>query len=370
MGKYDNYMPIDLLRELSMAFGPSGCEGEVAEIIREYVTPLADEVTSDRLGTVIAVYRGSEEAKKARVGDPDAEPDTIEGVPEIDRLMFAAHMDEVGFMIKSIDGDGYIKIAALSGKNPNTLSGRNVMIGNEKKHVNGYFGVKPTHLGGSGGFDSLYIDIGAKNKEEAESLVSVGDFGTYRSDFVMFGDGMIKGKALDDRLGCTVLCTVLKRLRENNVKLPFDVYFAFTVREEIGSSGAATAANKIKPDMAVIIEATAVDGTAGEDKYGSVARQNDGGCVSFMDKRTIYDRETYDFIMNTASRHNIKAQPKCYVSGGNDAGYVHLSGTGTKCATISAPARYIHTASNVVSESDFNSVIDLAYAAVVELARE
>lgn len=367
MSKYETYTPTELLRELSLAFGPSGCEGNVADIIKEFVTPLADEVTSDRLGTVIAVYRRSEEC--ARSTDPDEEPKTNEGKPEIDRLMFAAHMDEVGFMIKSIDGDGYLKIAALSGRDPKTLAGRNVTVGDETKQYKGYFGVKPAHLGGSGNFDSLYIDIGAKNKEEAEKMVSPGDFGTYRSDFVQFGpgNGFMKGKALDDRLGCTVLCMLLKRLRENNVKLPYDVYFCFTVREEIGSSGAQTAANKIQPDIGIVIEATAVDGTKGTDRYGSVAKQGAGGCISFMDRSTIYDREVYDFVLETAKKHGIPAQPKCYVAGGNDAGYIHKAGVGAKCAAISAPSQYIHTASNVVKESDMLSIIDLAYAVMMEM---
>lgn len=363
--KYENYTPTELLRELSLAFGPSGCEGNVADIIREFVTPYADEVTTDRIGTVIAVYRKSEEC--ARSAEPDEEPVTNEGKPEIDKLMFAAHMDEVGFMIKSIDGDGYLHIAALSGRDVKVLAGRNVTVGDETKKVNGYFGVKPAHLGGSGNFDSLYIDIGAKDKEEAEKLVAPGDFGTYRSDFVKFGNGFLKGKALDDRLGCTVLCMLLKRLRENNVKLPYDVYFCFTVREEIGASGALTAANKIQPDIGIVIEATAVDGTNGADKYGSVAVQGKGGCVSFMDRSTIYDREVYDFVLETAKKHNIPAQPKCYVSGGNDAGYIHKAGVGAKCAAISAPAQYIHTASNVVKEDDMLSVIELAYAVMMEM---
>lgn len=364
MSKYANYTPVQLLRELSLAFGPSGCEGNVADIIREFVTPYADEVTSDRLGTVIAVYRRAEEC--VRPSDIDTEPVTNEGKPEIDRLMLAAHMDEVGFMIKSIDGDGYLKIAALSGRDPKTLAGRNVTVGNEEnKHI-GYFGVKPAHLGGSGSFDSLYIDIGAKDKEDAEKMVSIGDFGTYRSDFVEFGDGFIKGKAIDDRLGCTVLCMLLKRLREENARLPYDVYFCFTVREEIGASGAKTAADMIKPDIGIVIEATAVDETNG-DKYGRVARQGGGGCISFMDRSTIYDREVYDFILETAKKHGIAAQPKCYVSGGNDAGYIHKAGIGAKCAAISAPTQYIHTASNVVKESDMNAIIELAYAVMTEM---
>lgn len=344
---------IDLLRELSLAFGPSGCEGNVADIIKENIAPYADEVLTDRMGSVIALYKG-----------------TGEESDNVTRLMLSAHMDEVGFMIKSIDENGYIKMTPLSGRDPKTLVGRNVTIGDETRKTNGYIGVKPAHLGGSGNYDSLYVDIGAKNKEDAEAHVKVGDFGTYRSDFVRFGkDGaMIKGKALDDRLGCTVLCETLRRLSTSGTRLPYDIYFAFTCREEIGSSGALTAANKINPDMAIVFEATAVADVDGVEKNSRVAEQGRGGCISFMDKGTIYNEELYQLILETGKKYDIPCQSKNYVAGGNDAGHIHKSKAGVRCAVISAPARYIHTSSNVVRESDFWAICDLTQAVLKELA--
>lgn len=347
MTDYQTLSGVELLRELSLAFGPSGCEGNVADIIKANIAPHADEIFTDRMGSVIALYRGTGRADGSS-----------------SRLMLSAHMDEVGFMVKAIDGDGYIKMAALSGKDPKTLVGRNVTIGDENRKVNGYIGVKPTHLGGSGNYDSLYVDIGAKNRKDAEERVRVGDFGTYRSDFVRFGKngGKIKGKALDDRLGCAVLCETLRRLRANGVRLPYDVYFAFTCREEIGSSGARTAANKIKPDMAIVLEATAVADVDGVKAQDRVAEQGKGGCVSFMDKGAIYDEELYRLILAVGEENGIPCQPKRYVSGGNDAAPIQRSGDGVRCAVISAPTRYIHTASNVAEESDFFAVCDLTEA--------
>jgi len=352
MSEYKALSGIELLKELSLAFGPSGCEGNVADIIRENVSQYADEVLTDRMGSVIALYKGSGECSD-----------------NLSRLMLSAHMDEVGFMVKSIDGDGYIKMTPLSGRDPKTLVGRNVVIGDENRKTNGYIGVKPAHLGGSGGYDSLYIDIGAKDKDDAEKHVKVGDFGTYRSDFVRFGkDGaMIKGKALDDRLGCTVLCEVLRRLCTSGTRLPYDIYFAFTCREEIGASGAVTAANKISPDVAIVFEATAVADIDGVSDSSKVAYQGKGGCVSFMDNGTIYDKELFDQIFKTAEKHNIPCQVKNYVSGRNDAGAIHLTKAGVRCAAISAPARYIHTASNVVREADFWSICDLTKALLSDL---
>lgn len=365
MSKYENYTSVELLRELSMAFGPSGCEGNVADIIREIVAPYADEVKEDKLGTVIAVYkkRADKEAY-----DLEKEPESDSGKIECGCLMLCAHMDEVGFMVKSIDGDGYLKIAALSGRDPKLLAGRNVTVGDEDRKTIGYFGVKPAHLGGMGDFDSLYIDIGAKDKKDAQAHVQIGDFGTYRSDFIQFGENgnKIKGKAIDDRLGCVVLCEVLRRLKESDAKLPFDVCCAFTCREEIGGSSAVTAANTIQPDVALVFEATAVEDIKG-DRYGMVAEQGKGPCVTFMDRSTIHDMELYEFIFAAAKKHGVPVQSKNYVAGGTDAGPIQRSMEGVRVVGLSAPTRYIHTASNVADKRDMEAMIDLAMAAIEEM---
>ena len=366
MMKYEKLTPIELLRELSLAFGPSGCEGNVRDIIKEYVTPYADEIIEDKLGSLVAVYKRRVDPAPYAIDDEPVNPD---GKPDVSRLMLQAHMDEVGFMIKSVTKDGYLKIAALSGKDPRTLAARNVTVGDEDRKTIGYFGLKPTHLGGTGEFKDLYIDIGAKDRDDALSRVQIGDFGTYRSDFVVFGenDTKIKGKALDDRLGCAILCLVLRHLSETKAALPFDVCFAFTCREEIGGTSAQTAANLIDPDMAICLESTAVNDLSG-DCCGYVGRQGEGGCLSFMDRATIYDKELYEFIMEVGRSRNIPVQSKNYVSGGNDARVINRSLAGVRVAALSAPSRYIHTASNVIDVRDYNAMTELLKAVIAALA--
>ncbi len=364
--KYENFTPIELLKELSLAFGPSGCEGNVRDIIKEYITPYADEIIEDRLGSLVAVYKKRVAEKGYSIDDEPVDPD---GKPDVTRLMLQSHMDEVGFMIKSVDKDGYLKIAPLSGKDPRTLASRAVTVGDEERKTQGFFGLKPTHLGGTGEFKDMYIDIGAKSKDDALTRVKVGDFGTYSSKFVVFGenDTKIKGKALDDRLGCAILCLVLRHLAETKAALPFDVCFAFTCREEIGGTSAQTAANLVKPDMAICLESTAVNDLGG-DRYGYVGYQGKGGCLSFMDRSTIYDKELYEFILSVGKEKNIPVQPKQYVSGGNDARVINRSLAGVRVAALSAPSRYIHTASNVIDARDFDAMTELLKAVIEALA--
>ena len=345
---------IALLEKLSLTFGPSGCEERVAEAIIETVSPFADEVVRDRSGGVIAVLRGTGKAKNIR------------------RVMLSAHMDEVGFMISSVEDDGTLKLAPLSARDPKILAGQYVTLSDGERFFDGVVGIKPYHLKKDGApeYGDLYIDVGAGSREEAEKIVGKGFFGTFRSDFVRFGGSgrMIKGKALDDRLGCTVLCDTLREIKESGEPLPFDLFCAFTCREELGISGAACAAEVVKPDAAIVFEATAVADVDGVDPTRRVAEQGSGGTVSYADRGTVYDRKLYSLILDTGKKNGIPCQPKKYVSGGNDSASIRRSGEGVRVAAISAPSRYIHTASNVVREDDFLSIEKLAPAVLREIA--
>ncbi len=337
-----NMTVVELLEKLSYAFGPSGCEDNVIDLIEALASPYADEISRDRLGTLIVKYSSRAEEKSGQ------------------RLMLCAHADEVGFMIKSIDSDGFLKIKALSGKDSFLLAGRHVTVGNEERKIGGIFGAKAIHLGGVGEFDSMFIDIGAKDREEAEKYVAIGDFGIYDSDFVTFGEGgcKMRGKALDDRFGCAVLLMTLLSLYEEGATLPYDVYFAFTRREEIGASGAGTAANMISPTHAVVIEATAVNDIIG-DKNGFVAKQGEGGCISLYDRGTVYPRDFVKRILALGEENNIPVQLKRGGGGANDTSKIQRSLGGVKVAAISAPSRYIHSGSNVIDRRDLESVIAL-----------
>ena len=348
MIRYDG---IELLKRLCEINAPTGCEDRVAEFVREQTDGLCEYIP-DRIGNLICFVKGSGEGYNAE---------------EPVKVMVSAHMDEVGFMIKGIDSDGYIKFLVDGGIDSKVLSGRSVVLFSDEHTVKGVIASKaihslsPVERKEALDADKLYIDIGANSEEEVKNLLDIGDYGTFDSDFVLFGENekMMKGKAIDDRLGCAVMIEIMRELRESGRQLPFDTYFAFTTREEIGNSGAQCAAQAIAPDYSIVLESTAVADIAGVPENSKVARLGDGGAISLMDRSTIYDRYFVDLALDVAKKNNIKAQIKKYVSGGNDAGHIHKSGSGVKTLAISAPTRYLHSACCVAAVEDYFSIKDL-----------
>ena len=350
MTEIKNLYGLELLRELSLAFGPTGCEDNVAEAIKSVVKPHADEITLDKMGNLVAVLYGKNH-----------------GTDKEKRLLFSAHMDEVGFMINDICGDGTLKFSLVGGIIPYALGSRRVTVGDETNRIKGTIASKAIHSLSPAerrealDADKLYVDIGAKNDEETKSLLSVGDYGTFDSDFVLFGenDRLMKSKAIDDRLGCAVMIETLRYLDEQGIQLPYDVYFCFTTREEIGLSGAQTAAQAIAPDVSIVLETTAVADIAGVGETSKVAKLGEGGAISLADRSTIYNRALVDYAMELSRTHGFKAQIKKYISGGNDAGTIHKTAEGIKTLAISVPTRYLHSAACVASIKDYVSVRDL-----------
>lgn len=344
-------MIFDLLKELSLAFGPSGCENNITEIINRNINDYADEIHIDKMGNLTALYRADNSKNSGK------------------KIMIAAHMDEVGFMVTHIDDNGYLHFGLIGGIDPRVLCGRRVLIGDENARINGVIISKAIHLQNENErkettpISSMYIDIGAKNREEAEKYAPKGTFGTFDSEYTFFGtdDSMIKAKALDDRLGCAVMCHILKRLREENIRLNYDIYFSFTVREEIGFSGAGTAAFEIDPDKAIILESTAIGDIADVPENAKVADIGKGGVISIVDNGTVYDRDFINYSLIIGKKFNIKHQIKRYVSGGNDAAAIQRVKNGSKVLALSAPCRYLHTASNVIAAEDVLSICDLLY---------
>ena len=343
---------IEDLRRLSQIHGPSGFEFRVAEDIKRSVAGLPCEVCCDRIGNVIATVKGADSTKK---------------------LMVSAHMDEVGFMINRIDDDGYLHFSPVGGIDDRVICGRRVVILGSTGDVKGVLTSKPIHLqtakerAESTPKDKMYIDIGAKDKEDAEKYVSVGDYGTFDSDFIEFGkdNKNIKSKALDDRLGCALMIELIRDAAEK--KLDFDVCFAFSTREELGLSGATVAANIIEPDLAVVLETTAIADIADVPESSRVADVGEGGVLSVADRSTIYNREFFNLALDAAKKNDIKCQVKRYVSGGNDAGHIHKSTSGVKCIALSAPTRYLHSATCVIDRGDMFAMHDLVAAIFDEL---
>ena len=340
------YSGTELLRQLCLAFGPSGCEDNVADIIKEQIEDSYDSLYSDRLGNVIAL-----------IGT---------GKNDRQRLMISAHMDEVGFMINQITDDGYLKFDTVGGIDERLLCGKNVILGDEINKIAGVITSKAIHhkkkseRGDITPINSMYIDIGLESREDALKYLDIGAYGTFDSEFIEFGkDGRkIKCKAIDDRLGCAVMVEVMRRIYPVRDTLPIDVYFCFTVREEIGISGAQVAAQTVLPSHAIVLETTAVADISNVPESSGVAIQGEGGVISLMDRSTIYDREFVSFALDVAAQRGIKTQIKKYVSGGNDAAHIHKSAAGVRTLALSAPVRYLHSPACVADREDYLSMIE------------
>ncbi len=337
---------IELLRELCLEFGPSGCEEHVERMIRSKL-PRGVEYKTDRLGNLV-------------VRIPN------EGAP---KMMISAHMDEVGMIINEITDDGYLKFANVGGIEPSVLCGKHVTVEGKSGFMPGVIASKAIHHQSKEDekkvtpIKDMYIDIGAKDKADAESMTDLGYYAAFDSEFRVFGENsdFIKSKAIDDRLGCAVMLEVMDRL---DGEIPFDLYFCFTVREEISFSGARTTAQAIDPDFAIVIESTAAADVPGVPDSRRVAIAGQGGAISLCDRSTIYDKEFVRFALDIAEKNGIPAQIKKYASGGNDAGHIHKVADGVRCIAISVPSRYIHSPASVISANDYLSIADLVLAII------
>lgn len=337
---------LELIRDLCTLPGISGRENQV----RDYIIGKIEghcEYSVDGLGNLIAFKKGRK--------------------PAAHKVMIDAHMDEVGFIITAITSEGFLRFAKVGGVNTGVLTGRRVKVG--EKGVSGVFGIKPIHLIDkedenklpSG--DDLYIDIGAKSKEDAEKYVRPGDSAWFDSEFVQFGNGFIKSKAIDDRAGCAVLIEMICG------ELEYDTWFSFSVQEEIGTRGAAVSAFSVAPEYAVVVETTTAADISGVKDDKRVCVCGEGGAVSFMDRSTLYGKELFDKAFEVARENNIPCQVKTVVAGGNNAGAIHKSGAGVKTVTVSIPCRYLHSPSCVIKYKDAESTLALVKALSGELAK-
>ena len=330
---------LDLLKRLCLIDGISGDEGNVRDFIISEIKDFC-EYKVDNLGNIICFKKGKKTPVK--------------------KVMLDAHTDEVGLIITSVTEKGYLKFKTVGGIDPTTLLFKRVKINRE---TNGVIGGKPFHLLSADDRKKapkptdLYIDIGAKTREEALALVNLGDSAVVQSDFEIMGE-CIKSKALDDRIGCLILIELLKKFDE------YDFYATFSTQEEVGLRGAKTAAFSVSPDFAIVIDSTTAADIAGVSEDSRVCVQGNGAVVSFMDKSTVYDKAMYKAALNSG----ILCQPKSFISGGNNAGAIHLSGCGVRTMAISAPCRYIHTANSIVNPKDIESMLLLCEYMLKNLA--
>ena len=350
---------IKLIDRLCDAFGPSGCEDDVAAFIKEEITDICPNAAYDRMGNLIAVMRFGE------ISAPDRR-----------RIMVSAHMDEVGFMITEIHKDGYLGFDTVGGISDSVIAGRRVKIKKaDGTLLPGVIASKAIHHKDKDerkkavAVNKLLVDIGAFDKEDAEKHVRIGDFVTFDSECYCFGEGMIKGKALDDRMGCAAMIETMRELSQNPVLENADVCFCFTVREEIGHSGARIAAYELRPHYAIVLETTAIADIADVKPSKRVADVGGGVVISVMDRSTIYDKELVGKTFEVARQNGIKAQVKRYVSGGNDAGHIHKTAEGAKVVTMSVPTRYLHSPACVASVDDYIAQRDLCTSMIRKLCK-
>ena len=328
---------IETIKTLCRLPGPSGWEDAVRDWIAAEAVPYADQMITDAQGSLLVFKKGRSTPK---------EP-----------VLLAAHMDEVGVVIREIDDEGYLRFGFLGGVDRRVVIGKRVWIG--KDRIPGLIGMKPIHLTTADErktmpkLKDLYIDIGAADGDEARGLVRLGDYGVFDDRVLTLQNDMIRAKAIDDRVGCGILLTLLKE------KLPVDTWFAFTVQEEVGCRGAFGAAFRLQPGVAVVVEGTtAADGPASVGAR-KVCLPGHGPVVPFQDGGTIYDRGLFEQITRLADAHGIPWQTKTLLSGGTDAQAIQRTRAGCRVAAISAAVRYIHSPSCVGCTRDFEQMAAL-----------
>lgn len=320
----------ELIKSLVESYGPSGYETEVTDMIQELVKDLADEVKTDALGNLIAIKKGNGQGKK---------------------IMFAAHADEIGVVITHVDDLGFLRFANIGGLNPLTL------LGNRVRFANGTIGVIGREKGELKDLtlDKMFIDIGAKDKEDAQKKAQVGDFAILHREFSDLGDRVV-AKSMDDRIGCAILIQAMKQLTQTN----HDLYFVFTTQEEVGIRGARTSAYSINPDLGVALDVTLTGDTPNAPRMD--VGLGKGVAIKVKDSSMVAHPKVKQLMTELAKENNIPYQYEVLERGGTDAGAIHLTREGVPSGTISIPCRYVHTVSEMVDINDVQACVKLVVA--------
>ncbi|MDL1895431.1 M42 family metallopeptidase [Anaerolineae bacterium CFX7] len=349
-----------LLEKLSNARGVSGDESAVRALIAAHLQKHVDEYRVDALGNILAVKRASKRGARAPF-----------------RILVAAHMDEVGFLITHIDRDGLLRFEKIGGIDDRILPAQTVLIGDQA--VPGVIGLKPRHLSTESerkqvvAADALRIDLGASGRADAQRVITPGAYATFATEFSTFGDNCARGKALDDRAGCALLCELV---REN---FPFDLYAVFTTQEEIGLRGARVAGHAVAPNAALVLEATICDDASIRSRaraaqsfppraQAPITQLGAGPALTLADRRLLAHKGLTRAIAETARAEKIPFQYKQPLVGSTDAGILHRVRGGVPSAVLSVPARYIHSPAAVISLDDFQNALKLARAALPKFA--
>lgn len=317
----------ELLKTLAEAFGPSGCEKGVREVIADLVRPYADEVTTDVMGNLIVHKKGP--GKK---------------------VLFAAHMDSIGIIATHIEEQGFVRFGNLGGLSVNHLIGQSVVFENGTRGVIAQDGDKATKL------TDLYVDIGAKDRADAEKMVKLGDCAVYDAPTYQ-QNGKVYSKYLDNRSGCAILISALELIKEPKN----DLYFVFTVQEEVGVRGAKTSTYGIDPDVGIAVDITGSDDTPGEKHFCSSVLGKGPG-VKVMDSLVICQPQVVNWMNCVAEKAGIAVQQDVMRGGGTDAGAILTTRGGVFAGGICVPCRYGHAPVAVCDLGDIEGCAKLTAA--------
>jgi len=336
---------LKLLKELCEAHGVPGKEDQVREIMERELSKFC-EVEVDAMGNLIA-RKGSGRKK----------------------IMLAAHMDEIGLMVKHIDDKGFLRFTTLGGFYDPTLLNQRVYVHTAKGLIRGVIGSKPPHLMEEEErkkpvkYKDMFIDVGAMDRKDAEKLgVGVGDFITLERSFTPLRRGFITGKAFDNRLGCYAMVEVAKKVEGD-----FTLYAVGTAQEEVGLKGARTSAYRINPDMAIVIDVTTTGDHPGVKEEESSVRLGKGPVITIVDAKgrgVITHPAVKDLLVKTAEENKIPYQLEVGEGGTTDATAIQLTREGIPSGVVSIPSRYIHTPVSVASERDVENCIKLLILAL------
>jgi endoglucanase len=323
----------DLQQKLAAAFGPSGQENAVLDVIAGIAKPFADEITTDRLGNLIAFKKGKGKAK----------------------VMFSAHMDSIGLIVTHIDEGGFLWFSNIGGLALWRLYGSAVRFQNGTRgivFINGKADPKEAKL------SDLYIDIGARDEKSAREKVSVGDAAVFDQPAFLMGDGCLASPYLDNRIACAVLLSVMKDIP----KTENDLYFVFSSQEELGLRGARVAAYGIDPDYGIAVDVT-TSGDIPEYKPKMECKLHGGAAVKIMDASVICHPKMVAWLEETAKKEGIPVQREVLIAGGTDAGAIHVTRSGVYTGAVSIPTRYIHNPIEMCALDDAEACVKLVRAA-------
>jgi len=343
-----------LLKELTEASGISGHETEVRRLVQNHLGPLG-EISHDKLGSVICRKCGEKPEPK---------------------IMIAAHMDEIGFVVSHVTKEGFIRFAALGGWWDQVLLAQRVTIKTTQGDVVGTIGAKPPHLLSDEERKKLvekndmYIDIGATSREEVEKAgVRVADPILPASGFTILANGRTYlAKAFDDRAGCALAITTMKRMV--SISHPNTLFAVATVQEEVGLRGATTSVKVVDPDVAIVLEGTAANDMPGAGNEGhQVLKLGAGPVVTFYRQDMIPNHQLRSLLIDIAKREGIPVQIRAdgRVRGGTDGAAIHLHGSGVPTVVLSLPVRYVHSHGAIMHRDDFDAAVELLIAVIREL---